>query len=1179
MKSKGSRNQPAPQDPPPMSPTARGAKYRNRDGSKFITLPDTMSAPDSAQPSPTTSAAFSAKPQAIGATGVTSNGPAPAPANVNRKKQKRREKAAAKAAAEAALNAGNANGASDSAGHRPNHVPEQEDSEEEEEDQFNNQSDQAHAQVNGRIPGSAPKSKKSKKKRHKGAAGAGELVDRPDSPTPQLNTPHTSGISKERIWNTSSQEERERIKEFWLGLGEDERKSLVKVEKEAVLKKMKEQQKHTCSCSVCGRKRHAIEEELEGLYDAYYEELKQFANHPQQDGHPPLMGASRHFGFHHGNRFPSYAGHQPSRGRIVEHVGEDDEDDLDDEAYSEDELDDDEAYSDEEEPEEEIHRDYASEFFNFGSSLTVQGGILTVADDLLKNDGKKFIEMMEQLAERRMAREGDFAQDQYSRSYGHGVNGGLPSHDHPPPPPVDDEEYEDDEDEDYDSQEDDEYEEEDDDTMTEEQRMEEGRRMFQIFAARMFEQRVLQAYREKVARERQAKLMEEEEEELRREAARKEKKSKEAQKKKEKAAQKKQAQAEEKARREAEKKAEEERRRLEEGRKAEEAKRKAEEKRKKKEAQRKAEEDERARKEAERQRQKQLQADQERKAKEAKDREKKAREEARLKEKEERERSDREAKELKGKQDSQKRQKELESKSSENGSKSHQKQKQEERAAKKAAALAAAPVTMTLPKRPAQHPKNPALPVLPQQPPTAVFASPKPSVATPALPKAPTPMRPRLASQQDGSSGPGTSSLSGSASNDPSPSANTPAQTSPRPSGPPSARGSTASQHSANVSRAMSPAQPSGTRFPSAQPAPINIPPMGMPFPPGLPPPGFGNPLFPPGPPGFRQPPPGMVPPGLSSPMLGRGFPAPAPPPGFGQPASELVSTFNPSSKDATPGTHTRQQSGGYDSPSMHPAQPISRPTPIGRPSSVVHGQRPQSGSPPKAPKQDSDDMQDHLGSSALLDDSEDVLPTLPDFQPGLRRGYVAPGRPGPAFPPAPFADPAIASMWGSPMQPPGMSPFGQTPVVPPGFGGPVGWPVSPSLSFSAPIGIGRVAPARPPASVAIRQILCNVCCDLAMKEPAKDGFIPLSSLQEAVKTYVDFNPMGDGPLTENDIVALCETEGNMANGGGSFDLVNEAGTKSIRWNPDKMPQPLGAFGAPGQPGIGSPVLGSSFGH
>lgn len=33
------------------------------------------------------------------------------------------------------------------------------------------------------------------------------------------------------------------------------------------------------------------------------------------------------------------------------------------------------------------------------------GGILTVADDLLKNDGKKFLDMMERLAERRMQKE------------------------------------------------------------------------------------------------------------------------------------------------------------------------------------------------------------------------------------------------------------------------------------------------------------------------------------------------------------------------------------------------------------------------------------------------------------------------------------------------------------------------------------------------------------------------------------------------------------------------------------------------------------------------------------------------------------------------------------------------------------------------------------------------------
>jgi phosphopantothenoylcysteine synthetase/decarboxylase len=41
------------------------------------------------------------------------------------------------------------------------------------------------------------------------------------------------------------------------------------------------------------------------------------------------------------------------------------------------------------------------------SILTSLGidNILTVADDLLKNDGQKFLEMMEQLADRRMIRE------------------------------------------------------------------------------------------------------------------------------------------------------------------------------------------------------------------------------------------------------------------------------------------------------------------------------------------------------------------------------------------------------------------------------------------------------------------------------------------------------------------------------------------------------------------------------------------------------------------------------------------------------------------------------------------------------------------------------------------------------------------------------------------------------
>ena len=86
---------------------------------------------------------------------------------------------------------------------------------------------------------------------------------------------------------------------------------------------------------------------------------------------------------------------------------------------------------------------------------TPSGGILTVADDLLKNDGKKFIEMMEQLAERRMQRE---EEAQYAAS-AHPSYQGNYGHNHGPGP--EDEDFDED-DEDYDSQEED-YDDEEDD--------------------------------------------------------------------------------------------------------------------------------------------------------------------------------------------------------------------------------------------------------------------------------------------------------------------------------------------------------------------------------------------------------------------------------------------------------------------------------------------------------------------------------------------------------------------------------------------------------------------------------------------------------------------------------------------------------------------------------------------
>jgi hypothetical protein len=297
------------------------------------------------------------------------------PPTVNRKKQKRRQKQAAKLAAEQGPNA-RPNGAQSAvdvkrqmqeleARFQEHGLDEQYDENgqfdpaegepyySDEVDAYSGSYGQNGSPSNGYAnPTSNSSAKKSKKKKKAkaAAAAASQLppgnhahshtngsshhhVSLPMPPLASTSMPRGPGISKEKIWNTSSQEERERIKEFWLSLGEEERKSLVKVEKDAVLKKMKEQQKHSCSCTVCGRKRTAIEEELEVLYDAYYEELEQYANH-QGDGGPPMMPPPRRFGAIGGlqppNRLPpAFNGQQPSRGRIVEQIGDDDEEEED----------------------------------------------------------------------------------------------------------------------------------------------------------------------------------------------------------------------------------------------------------------------------------------------------------------------------------------------------------------------------------------------------------------------------------------------------------------------------------------------------------------------------------------------------------------------------------------------------------------------------------------------------------------------------------------------------------------------------------------------------------------------------------------------------------------------------------------------------------------------------------
>lgn len=335
----------------------------------------------------------------------------PVPGAVNRKKQKRRQKQAARQVSE--QRAHNGCTCTHAAGHPASNpdYPDIDDEHSREDHDY----DSAEAYYDENESVDAPHSlhppslageheqhnaaaRKAKKKKGRKSRADSRTV--PDGSTTSLSTHSTSMThplppplpphvaprailksAKDRsIWNTSTQEERENIKAFWLELGEDERRQLVKVEKDAVLKKMKEQQKHSCSCTVCGRKRTAIEEELEVLYDAYYEELEQYANTNQDSFDPdaPIVPPPRLYqpplspsGQHTGAR-PQF---HPSRGRFQELPEDDDGLEDDEEEDEEEDDDDDESYSDEEFADEDTHAPRA-DLFAFGNSLTVKGETL-----------------------------------------------------------------------------------------------------------------------------------------------------------------------------------------------------------------------------------------------------------------------------------------------------------------------------------------------------------------------------------------------------------------------------------------------------------------------------------------------------------------------------------------------------------------------------------------------------------------------------------------------------------------------------------------------------------------------------------------------------------------------------------------------------------------------------------
>ncbi|KAI9892405.1 MAG: Stress response protein nst1 [Vezdaea aestivalis] len=1203
------------------SPTSKTtSKYSNKDGSKFITvrkssaeesptLKDTPKMPSKPEQPAPKAALNKSTPMGV-------NGGAP-PA-INRKKQKRRQKQAARAAEQNPATEEAQTAVVSTNGHDYSHPPLQNgdyahpdgqsleyENQDFDDPDYYSEEDQyydPHHPANGIVHPTAPATKKKSRKKK----GRSDMMEQhssqlsgvansqltrapphhhqvPQPPQP-LSVP-SSRISKDRIWNTSTQEERERIKEFWLGLGEEERRSLVKVEKEAVLRKMKEQQKHSCSCTVCGRKRTAIEEELEVLYDAYYDELESYANR-EQDPLPPLtQGPAKSFGHmarvpHHGQLPPLPNIQQATHGSIAEL---DDEDEVEEEDYS---GTDGEGYSDE--GEDEPPPGAASDFFSFGNSLTVQGGILTVADDLLKNDGKKFIEMMEQLAERRMQREEEAQNAAYS--LGHPPLMSQHSHaghNHPPLP--EDEEYDEEEEDDYDSQEEEEYDDEEMDTMTDEQRMEEGRRMFQIFAARMFEQRVLTAYREKVAAERQEKLLEELAEEEKVGDMQKAKKAKEAQKRKEKKRLQKVAKEEEKARKDADKAAEEATLKAIEDKKNDDLRIKKEEKARKKEVERKQAEEERQRKEADKikrqQEEKDRQVEAERKQREQKEKERRKREEQKKKEREEREAKEKEVKHRKEREELERRERDVKLRTEREAK---ERSRREEVQTTQAARRGQPNISVPMPPGLIAHNSS-------------GIQSPHLQIATPAIPKAPA-VRQRQASQQGSvQSSPKTPQVTHGSSKSTSPGIPLPLQNTLGPIGPPGK----AQNH-------ISHAPPFPSQTTMAPPPGIAPVTSGL----GMTPLGInGLPMnHSPNPPSSNR--------GIGLDMgyqqhgsgANRGYASPSPltyqngfptvnhgsqympgtgrgaynhpiggPPGMHHPSAGHGSQGHPMQPHSQP--HSRQPSGSLDQSTSDlsaPGQPIARPAPIQRPSSTTPQQRAEEQR--SRSQKDVEDLSNHLGSSALLgDDTEEPAP-LPGMDGRRQNGMANVSRPG--FGPAPsfqgvasggidpFAmqQPPPGLMWGNQGQFPGDMQRGSA------------WPGQAGTNWTIPQSAFGSIGGRPHASrpLTVRLLTCSACRSLS-NNLRINSFHDVSRVLQQVQ---NIQPPQESRISLQEMLLICETEGNDQNGGGVFIIKQEEGHTLIKYEPDDRrggPSMPGRGGAPGDigspiPSAGAPAFGGSSG-
>lgn len=341
---------------------------------------------------------------------------------------------------------------------------------------------------------------------------------------------------------------------------------------------------------------------------------------------------------------------------------------------------------------------------------------------------------------------------------------------------------------------------------------------------------------------------------------------------------------------------------------------------------------------------------------------------------------------------------------------------------------------------------------------------------------------------------------------------------------------------------------------------------------------GHNMPMFPPQPGSQYRPfpPPGMPGPAPGMP-LGRGFPMEGPPgfpssiPGIG--AANQMPGFGMGMP-----THSRQQSASFDKPNIEPpitappAQPIARPAPIQRPSSVKPHEGSVDNKQPKAVEVD--ELANHLGSKALLDDGDDPLPEFQSPEAEARRASMQAGgmprnaRMGFGFPEGP-GQPRVDSY----------APFGgssgtgsawSTPSMPFAMSGAPGWgnsPTSGMFNNTFPM-MGNQQYAAKSRPVLVRRMVCHACKALASRQSSPDGYYAVGD----VFRHIEATRTGADPqIKPDEILEICDILGDGSNGGGTLNFKDMgSGRYAIKF--EESGGPTAALGE-----IGSPIPGHSL--